>query len=162
MKKILFGLLLFSSSFLFAQNVQSTIQVSTDNNNNPLNNSNGNDVSQVEPNIEQQSEQVDHNPFGNVPPQNNIVPQNINYPQQQVQQVPQNTNPGNNYSVNRGSSSSRSSGGSVSMGSGKKHKTGFVKTFGKKIEKVIYKSKGKKKFHPRHKRNKRNIIRCFG
>lgn len=156
MKKILFGLLLISSSFLFAQNETSTIQVSTGNNNEPLGNSNGNDVSQVETNIEQQSEQVDHNPFGNV------NPQNVNYPQQQVQQVPQNSNPGNNYSVNRGSSSNRSSGGSVSMGSGEKHKKSFVKTFGKKIEKVIYKSKGKKKFHPRHKRNKRNIIRCFG
>ena len=150
---------------LFAQNESINVEVTNDNSNNPLGNQ---DVSQTQNNVEQQTAvQNDHNPILNNVPQNynpnqvNLPPGGGNIVQQQVQQVPRGSNPS---AVNRSRSTSSSyGGGSVSMGSGKKHKKGFVKTIGNKIEKFMYKNKGKKKYHPRrHKRNKRNIVRCFG
>ena len=153
MKLLILSLFCAATISLFAQNESINPQVNLETGNNPVGNQ---DVSQVENNVEQQTVPQNYNPSNlQYDGGGNTIPV-----QQQVQETPQNTNAGN---VNRAKSTSRSySGGGVSMGSGKAHKVSFFKKVGKKIEKFTYKNGGKKKFRPRHKRNKRNIIRCFG
>ena len=131
MKNLIFLFVVLFSISLSAQNY---INVQN-NNSNPQVNTNNNDVSQVQ--------QVNNS--------DQIIQQNYNPINQQKEQYRSSSSP-NKHLIRVSSSGS---------GGKKQKKAGFIKKCSRKINTVIYKSKGKKKFRHRSHKSKKSILRCF-
>lgn len=123
---------LFAVLFSISLSAQNYINVQNNNSNPQVNN---NDVSQV-----QQVNNTDQ-----------IIQRNYNPINQQKDQYQSSSSPNRNLIRVSGSGS----------GGKQQKKAGFIKKCSKKINTIIYKSKGKKKFRPRSRSNKKSILRCF-